>query len=54
MRSYHFLESGKYPDEGSKTLMHVFDSFEDLDLITELLGGMYTELPEKKPGKTKR
>jgi len=34
-------------------LMHVFDRFEDTDLITELLEGMYTELPEKKPKKAK-
>jgi len=38
----------RYPYEGSKTLMHVFDSFEDTDLISELLKGMYAELPEKK------
>ena len=36
-------------NEGSKTLMHVFDRLEDMDLITELLEGMYTELHEKKP-----
>ncbi len=36
-------------DGGSKILMHVFDRFEDTDLITELLEGMYTELHEKKP-----
>jgi len=41
----------RYPYEGSKTLMHVFDRFEDTDLITELLAGMYAELPEKKPKK---
>ena len=40
-------------DGGSKTLMHVFDRFEDMDLITELLKGMYTELHEKKPNKAK-
>ena len=40
-------------DGGSKTLMHVFDRFEDMDLITELLKGMYAELPEKKPKKAK-
>lgn len=28
--------------------MHVFDRFEDTDLSTELLVGMYEELPEKK------
>ena len=43
----------RYPYEGSKTLMHVFDRFEDTDLIAELLEGLYTELPEKKPKKAK-
>jgi len=43
----------RYPYEGSKTLMHVFDRFEDTDLIAELLEGMYTELPEKKPKQAK-
>ena len=43
----------RYPYEGSKTLMHVFDSFDDKDLISELLNGMYAELPEKKPKKAK-
>ena len=43
----------RYPYEGSKTLMHVFDRFEDTDLIAELLEGMYVELPEKKPKKAK-
>lgn len=38
----------RYPYEGSKTLMYVFDRFEDTDLITELMKGMYLELPEKK------
>ncbi|MBQ3427325.1 MAG: TfoX/Sxy family protein [Clostridia bacterium] len=38
----------RYPYEGSKTLMHVFDQFEDADLIAELLEGMYAELPERK------
>ena len=33
--------------------MHVFDRFEDTDLITELLEDMYTELHEKKPNKAK-
>ena len=28
--------------------MHVFDRFEDADLIKELLKGMYEELPERK------
>ena len=39
------------PYEGSKTLMHVFDRFEDKELIQELLGGMYTELPAPKKKK---
>ena len=43
----------RYPYEGSKTLMHVFDRFEDADLIAELLEGMYEELPEKKARKVK-
>ena len=43
----------RYPYGGSKTLMHVFDRFEDADLIAELLNGMYSELPEKKPKKAK-
>ena len=43
----------RYPYDGSKTLMHVFDKFEDADLIAELLEGMYTELPGKKPKKAK-
>ncbi len=43
----------RYPYEGSKTLMRVFDSFDDTALIPELLDGMYSELPEKKPAKTK-
>ena len=38
----------RYPYEGSKKLMHVFDSFEDTDLIAELLEGMYAELPERR------
>ena len=43
----------RYPYEGSKTLMHVFDRFEDTDLIAELLEGMYAELPERKHKKAK-
>lgn len=43
----------RYPYEESKTLMHVFDRFEDTDLIVELLESMYLELPEKKPKKAK-
>lgn len=41
----------RYPYEGSKTLMHVFDSFDDKALILDLLDGMYAELPEKKAKK---
>ena len=43
----------RYPYEGSKTLMHVFDSFDDKALILELLNGMYAELSDKKPKKAK-
>ena len=43
----------RYPYDGSKTLMHVFDNFDDKALILELLDGMYAELPEKRPKKTK-
>ena len=41
----------RYPYEGSKTLMHVFASFDDKALILELLEGMYAELPEAKKRK---
>ena len=44
----------RYPYEGSKTLMHVFDSFEDKALIMELLDGMYSELPEPKAKSKKK
>ena len=44
----------RYPYEGSKTLMHVFDRFEDADLIAELLEGMYAELPERKSPKSRK
>ena len=43
----------RYPYNGSKTLMHVFEKFEDANLIGELLRGMYEELPEKKPAKAR-
>lgn len=43
----------RYPYEGSKTLMHVFDNFDDKTLIMDLLGGMYAELPEKQPRKAR-
>ena len=43
----------RYPYEGSKTMMHVFDSFDDKALILELLTGMYAELPEKKSAKAR-
>lgn len=43
----------RYPYEESKTLMHVFDKFEDKALVQELLDGMYKELPEKKPKKAR-
>ena len=44
----------RYPYEGSKTLMHVFDRFEDTALVSELLNGMYPELPERRPAKAGR
>ena len=43
----------RYPYAGSKTLMFVFDHFEDTALVMELLDGMYRELPEKKPSKAR-
>lgn len=43
----------RYPYEDSKTLMRVFDRFDDKDMIAELLEGMYAELPERKPKKAK-
>ena len=43
----------RYPYNGSKTLMHVFEKFEDANLIGELLRDMYAELPEKKPAKAR-
>ena len=43
----------RYPYEESRTLMHVFDQFENAELIAELLKGMYAELPEKKQKKSK-
>lgn len=36
------------PYEGSKTLMYVFDDFENREKIQELLEKMHTELPERK------
>ncbi len=33
----------RYPYEGAKTLMHVFDSFDDMALIQKLLEGMYVQ-----------
>ena len=44
----------RYPYEGSKTLMHVFDRFEDTELVLELLDGMYTELPAPKKKKREK
>ena len=43
----------RYPYEGSKTLMYVFDRFEEPALVLELLEGMYLELPEKKTVKAR-
>ena len=41
----------RYPYEESKTLMYVFDRFEDTAIVKELLEGMYTELPASKKKK---
>ena len=38
----------EYPYEGSKTLMYVVEDVEDKDLMSELLKGLYVELPEPK------
>ena len=38
----------RYPYEGSKTLMRVFDRFEDTELALKLPDGMYAKLPEKR------
>ena len=43
----------RYHYEGSKTLMHLFDRFEDVALVQELLDGMYLELPGRKPAKAR-
>ena len=43
----------RYPYDGSRTLMHVFDKFEDAELIAKLLDGMAAELPERKSRKGK-
>lgn len=37
-----------YPYEGSKTLMHIVDDFENTDLMHEVIQALYNELPEKK------
>ena len=42
----------RYPYRGSKTLMYVFDRFEDTVLVLELLSGMYAELPEKRSARS--
>ena len=38
----------EYPNEGSKTLMYVVEELENLQLMKELLEGLYKELPEIK------
>lgn len=38
----------RYPYEGSKTMMHVFDSFDDKALIQELLEGIHLILQMPK------
>lgn len=37
-----------YPYEGSKTLMLIVDDVENTELMSEVLSGMYTELPDRK------
>ena len=37
-----------YPYEGSKTLMHVVEDFENTELMAEATKALYNELPEKK------
>ena len=41
----------RYPYEGSKTLMHVFDSFDDKSLILELLNGCMLNFRKRNPRK---
>ena len=41
----------EYPYKGSKTLMYVVEDFEDRDLMSKLLNGLYAELPEPKKRK---
>lgn len=38
----------EYPYESSKTLMVVVENAEDTELMTDVLNGMYGELPERK------
>ena len=40
-----------YPYEGSKTLMHVVENFEDNNLMEKVFTALYDELPEKKKRK---
>lgn len=44
----------EYPYEGSKSLMFLVQEFENPQLMRELLEGMYPELPERKPKKSRR
>ena len=37
-----------YPYEGSKTLMHIVDDFENTELMREVINAVYAELPDKK------
>ena len=43
-----------YPYEGSKTLMLMVENVENRALMTQVLQGMYTELPEPKKKKKKQ
>ena len=37
-----------YPYEGSKTLMHIVDDFENIELMREVINVIYNELPDNK------
>lgn len=38
----------EYPYDGSKTLMYVVEDIENSELMTELMNGLFNELPDKK------
>jgi len=37
-----------YPYEGSKTMMHIIDDFENIELMRDVMQVLYNELPERK------